>query len=197
MIKRFLVLLSFILIGMNNPEVIHVNTSNAGKMEEYKTYFSPKTVIAWTEDLIEPNADPLTIIQYKASCFQGVLVDDVALDIDGVDVGVNVRWFLNDLNSSKYLGRSCVFSCLLAVRIEDKVRIYKGEVKGKLVEPRGEGFGFGPYFLSEGSDKTLGEFMDPRFNARYIAIENFKEDRLYTILPVLEEWNGEVQTQKK
>lgn len=193
MCKSLFLSIGFIFVSMNNPEVIYVNTSNPGKMEEYKEYFSPKTVEFKTEDLTEPQADPLTIIQYKASCFQEVLVDDVALDIDGVDIGVNIRWFLDQLHSSKYLGRSCIFSCLLAVRIENEIRVYKGSVQGTLVEPRGDGFGFGPYFLPDGADKTLGEFMDPRFNARYIAIENFKMGKIYKILPILEKWDGDIQ----
>ena len=173
--------------------VVYVNTSNPGKLEEYRSYFAPEMVVSQTIDLREPQADPLTIIQYKASQFQGVLVDDVSLDIEGLDVGVNIRWFLNSLGSSLYLGRACAYSCLLGIRVGDEVRVYRGVAQGKLVEPCGDGFGFGPYFLPDGTDKTLGEWMDPRFNSRYIAIRNFKEDKPYAILPVLEEWEYAIQ----
>lgn len=173
--------------------VIAINTSNPGKLAEYKEYLGEDNVIAQSIDLPEPKADPLTIIQYKASQFDRVLVDDVSLDIEGMDVGVNIRWVLKELDSPAFWGRRCVYTCLIAMHESDEVKIYRGSVPGVLVAPRGDCFGFGRYFLPDGTDLTLGEFMDPRYNARYLAVEEFKYDRPFVIMPKLKDWPGEFQ----
>ena len=174
--------------------IIRVNTSNPGKLKEYEEYFKPKTVVSQTQDLAEPNADPTTVIQYKASQFDGVIVDDVALDVEGLDVGVNIRWHLKQLGSSEYLGRRCTYVCRVAIKVNDVVKVYLGSVKGTLVEPRGNCFGFGKYFLPDGTDQTLGEYMNPKFIARYLAIEKFKKDDPTATLSVLKVWNGAFQS---
>lgn len=173
---------------------IYLNTSNAGKLDEYKSYFFPEPVISQKMDLAEPKADLLTIIQYKASQFDdNVIVDDVSLDVEGLDIGVNVRWFIPELNSPIYFNRRCVFTCMLGIKSNGFIQVYLGSVEGTLVPPRGDGFGFGPYFLPDGASLTLGQDMNPLYNARYLAVQQFKDKTPYKILPVMKVWNGEFQ----
>ena len=193
--KSSLLTLLFLCFYVDALSGVTVNTSNKGKLQEYRDYFFPETVEATQVDLAEPKADLLTIIQYKASQFDGVLVDDVSLDVEGLDIGVNIRWFISQLNSPDYFFRKCAFTCMVGIRKEDKIYVYKGDVQGTLVPPRGDCFGFGRYFLPDGADLTLGEFMNPQYNARYIAVKNFKADTPFAILPVLEQWPGEFQNE--
>lgn len=173
--------------------VIAINTSNPGKLGEYKEYLGENNVVAQSIDLAEPKADSLTIIQYKASQFENVLVDDVALDVEGLEVGVNIRWLLNELESPLYWGRKCVYSCFIAVHQDGEVKIYRASVPGVLVSPRGDCFGFGRYFLPDGSELTLGEYMNPMYNARYLAVQEYVHNHPYIVLPPLKQWDGEFQ----
>lgn len=176
---------------------IYLNTSNPGKLNEYRSYFFPEKVIAQKKDLAEPKADLLTIIQYKASQFDGVLADDVSLDIEGLDIGINIRWYIPELNSPFYFNRRCVFNCMIGVKVDDSIYVYNGRVEGTLIPPRGDGFGFGRYFLPDGASLTLGEEMNPIYNARYLAVQQFRANNPCAVLPVLKEWDGEFQLEHK
>lgn len=188
-------------ITMNSKPTILLNTSNKDKLAEYNLYLDDKyEVVASQKDLDEPEADPITIMRYKASQFQNVLVDDVSFDVlqksesdSVISPGSNIRWALANLKNPEYHGKSAVFSCLLGIRRDDKVYIFSGQVHGKIVAPKGDGFGFGPCFLPDGLEKTLGEYMDPHYNARYIAIQNFINDKPEAILDPLETWSGPFQ----
>lgn len=185
---------------MEPRTVIYLNTSNKDKLAEYNLYLGGKyRVLATKKDLEEPEADPITIIRYKASQFENVLVDDVSFDIlstrknDPASPGSNIRWVLERLKDPEYLGLSAIFSCLLAIRKVSKIYVYSGRVKGKIVEAKGEGFGFGPCFLPDGLEKTLGEEMVPEYNARYLAIQNFLNDRPEVVIDLLPTWDGTFQ----
>lgn len=187
---------------MSNKPKIFLNTSNKDKLAEYQQYLSNYSVTVTNLDLEEPQADPLTIMRYKASQFENVLVDDVSFDVfnetsDDIQVispGSNIRWALENLKNPIYLGKNAVFSCLLAIQRNKKVYIYAGRVNGRIVSPRGSGFGFGPCFLPDGVDKTLGEFMDPNHNARYLALQNFINNKPEHVLDCLKVWEGPFQT---
>lgn len=178
-----------------NTDTLLINTSNKGKLEEYKEYFASQPLISQSEDLAEPAADPLTVIQYKASQFDRVLVDDVALDIEGMDVGIMIRHFLDQTDLGALAGKKCTYTCRVAMKVGDFVRVYEGSVAGTLVQPRGDCFGFGRYFLPDGATQTLGENMNPQWNARYLAIQKLKTDQRAATLPVLKTWNGPFQPQ--
>lgn len=179
---------------------VRVNTSNKGKLAEYVEYFSPTTVVSQAIDVKEPDSDPTTIIRFKASQFeldefkQGPLVEDVALDVEDADIGTKIRWHLKDLPD--YVGRKATYVCRLAIRVNDMVELYVGSVQGQLVEPRGDCFGFGTFFLPDGTNETLGENMAPKYNARYLAIERFKTGNPDERLPILEVWKGKFQEEK-
>ncbi|MBS0654157.1 MAG: non-canonical purine NTP pyrophosphatase [Verrucomicrobia bacterium] len=87
----------------------------------------------------------------------------------------------------------CTFVCNIVIKVESVVHVYQGKTRGTIVSPRGDCFGFGKYFLLDGTDKTLGEYMDPEYNARSLAIRNFKEKKPFTTLPMLAVWNGAFQ----
>lgn len=166
-----------------------VNSSNANKLEEFGRHLGPVESIKL--DLEEPDAEPLTVIRYKASQFDEVLVDDTSLFVDGEDVGANVRWLLGDL--PRYIGKGATFICLIAIRRNQQVEIYKGEVRGKIVEPRGNSFGFNNYFLPDASEKTFGEHLPDDLNPRYLAVLQLKANKPYRIERQLKVWTGPFQ----
>ena len=89
-------------IGPNDPDGVtetatklRLNTSNENKYVEFKRMFASlgslkldRTAI----DLPEIDATPVEVVAHKAtSCGAGILIEDTSLDVEGEDVGVNVR----------------------------------------------------------------------------------------------------------
>lgn len=169
-----------------------LNTSNAGKFEEFKRLFSQFEMPLEVShiDLREIEADPIEVIAHKASQLEErVLVEDTSLDIESADVGIHVRWLLDHLPD--YEGRKAEWSVLLAFRQEEQIYIYKGVVLGTIVKPRGDfGFGFDPVFLPDGCKETLAESKPDSVNARAKAVEALIKEQIWATHPVIEKWNG-------
>lgn len=173
-----------------------LNTSNPGKLKEFRSFFKEHGIQLEVSriDLDEVDADPLTVIVHKASQVdEGILVEDTSLDVEGADVGVNVRWLIEGLDN--FLGRKATWTVLLAHRQNGKVYVYKGEVAGKIIQPKNKenGFGFDPYFLPAGTTKTLSEEKIDRFNARALAVENFVCGNTFKIVDPIYQWEGKWQ----
>lgn len=172
-----------------------LNTSNWGKYHEYKRYFAQynQELLITTEDLKEIMADPISVVVHKASQLDDqVLVEDTSLDVEGAEVGVNVRWLLDRIK--EFENHKAVFRVLIAYKSNKKVFVYQGVVKGVIVAPKGEaGFGFDPIFRPEGEYETLAEAKPDRVNARAIAIKNLFTGQVHQIAPVIEKWTGDWQ----
>ena len=59
-----------------------------------------------------------------------------------------------------------------------EVQFFEGNIKGTIVSPRGEGFGWDPIFQPEGYSKTFGELSAEEKNSismRKIAIQKLKQ----------------------
>ncbi len=179
---------------------IKINTSNQRKKIEFERLFGESVVIE-TQDLKEPDADSETVVIYKASQFEGVFVDDTSLEIEGEDVGVNVKWLIDSLDF--HIGKNATFISLLGIRLKHKVFLYRGEVQGQIVASRGIREGFLSYFQPKGSDKTLGECLalencvPDGYNARYYAVQAYKEGRIYQdkMYDPIEVWAGKFQNE--
>jgi len=169
-----------------------LNTSNHNKFLEFVEY-GLHGVHRTEVDLPEPNSDPITVVAYKASSVPPkTIIEDTSLEVEGADIGVNVRWMLDRLEN--FVGKRAVITTLLAVLEEDnKVHIYKGELSGKIVDPSGSGFGFDSVFLPDGANKTLGEKKPKEITARYKAVQNFLARNIFEIVDPITEWNGEMQ----
>jgi adenylate kinase len=174
---------------------IVINSSNEDKLDEYRKYLIDYEVVSSAIETEEPDADSITIARYKTSQLPvGYVTDDVSLDVEGEDIGTNVKWHVKNKGLDKHIGKRAVFNCFIGVKSEnDLIKIYKGSVPGKLVSPIGDGFGFGPYFLPDGAKTTLGEIMSEPHNARYLAIQNLLANKIYTTEPMLTEWKGKFQ----
>lgn len=104
------------------------------------------------------------------------LADDSGLSVDALDGAPGIfsaRWAGPDKDFSVAMARverelrarsradsTARFICALALaNPAGEVRVFEGEVRGKLVfPPRGnKGFGYDPIFVADGMDKTFGE----------------------------------------
>jgi len=171
-------------------------TSNENKLREFREYF-PEIRAEKGADLPEVDADPDTVVLYKAlAAGAGRVVEDTILTVEGEEV-VDVRWKIEHLP----VGASAVWEVRLGYNDGNEIHIYKGEVPGKIVEAAGAGFGFDPVFLPEGSDKTLGELGEKKrlFSARRLALEAFKNGRPWKTVKISEvpEWTGDWQGGEK
>ena len=120
---------------------------------------------------------------------EGVIVEDTSLEIEGASVGIHVRWLLDHL--SEYVGRKAVWTVLLAYRKGELVFIYRGQVSGVIVAPRGDsGFGFDPVFLPDGATDTLAQSKPDRFNARAKAVQALVQNHLFATRSPIEKWDG-------
>ena len=169
-----------------------INTSNPGKLEEFKRLFSAYgcTLEATHVDLREIDADPITVVAHKASQMDDdILIEDTSLAIDGASIGVHIRWLLDHLN--EYIGHAAKWSVLLAFRKREQIYIYKGSISGNIVSPRGSaGFGFDPVFLPDGAKHTLAEAKPDTYNARSIAVEQLIKNNTWSTHALIDHWNG-------
>lgn len=175
-----------------------LNTSNLEKLQEFQKFFAKHDIelVSSQFDIKEISADPMTVVVHKASQLEEmVLIEDTSLDIEGADVGINVRWLIDHLKS--YVGRKATWRVLLAYRKGDEIIVYKGEVKGQIVPASGNGgFGFDPIFLPEGTNKTLAESKPDQYNARALAVEALLKGKVFEIRKAIYDWNGPWQTEK-
>jgi XTP/dITP diphosphohydrolase len=169
-----------------------LNTSNLGKFEEFKSLFAlyGSQIEATHIDLPEIDATPLQVIAHKASQLdENIIVDDTSLEVEGVAIGVNIRWLLQHL--AQYAGHRAEWTALLAVRQANEIYIYQGAQKGSIVLPQGQaGFGFDAYFLPEGATQTLAESKPHAYNARAKAVESLLKGNFHAKHPILTQWNG-------
>lgn len=102
--------------------------------------------------------------------------------------GPYIKWFLDKLGPSglyKLLegweDKSAVAVCTIAytAKPDEKVMLFKGEVEGEIVPPRGpELFGWDPCFQPKGYDKTyaeLGPEIKNKISHRSLAVRRFSD----------------------
>ncbi len=175
-----------------------LNTSNKGKLAEFQELFklNKHEITNTTFDLAEIDSDALSVIIQKASAVNnklgGVIVEDTSLDIEGEDVGVNIRWLLDNLN--QFAGKKASWTVMLAFREDNTVFVTQGVVQGTIVTKQGsEGFGFDPYFLPIGANKTLAQDKPHSVNARAFAVDAMIKKDFFAIKPAIDKWDGKWQ----
>lgn len=173
-----------------------LNTSSEGKRKEFERLFALHgfSLEIQQNDLDEIDADPETVVVHKASQLgEDILVEDTSLDIEGVNVGVNVRWLLENLH--QYVGHKAEWRTLLAYQKKGLIYVFEGKIGGTIVPPRGkEGFGFDPFFLPDNAELTLAEAKPDEVNARAKAVQALVQGEPILTVPPLTEWEGSWQT---
>lgn len=182
----------FLTFAKSNAIAWKLNTSNLGKLKEFQRLFAKYSIdlAVTTIDLKEIESDPIHVMAHKAAQLdEFILTEDTSLDIEGADVGVNVRWLMNHLD--QYAGRKALWTVFLAYRKGDVVMIYKGEIKGAIVRSHGEGgFGFDPVFLPDGATQTLAQSKPDEFNARALAVDALLKGEKFMAVKAIYHWDG-------
>lgn len=174
----------------------YLNTSNSGKLKEFKNIFSSFgcELIASEISLKEIKSDKITVIIHKASQLKDyTLVDDTSLEIFGTNFfDVEIKQHISYLN--QYINRKAIWTVLLGMKIKENIFIYRGQISGVITSARGHaGFGFDPFFQPDGTDKTLAEDKPFAFNARYQAVKMLIENKPFSISKPILSWQGEWQ----
>lgn len=172
-----------------------LNTSNQGKMSEFQRLFAQHGITLTFQqiDLEEIDSDPVTVVVQKASQMkEGVLVEDTSLDIQGLSVGIHVRWLLHHL--SECVGKKALWRTLLAHKKKGLIYVYEGIIHGSIVQSKGKGgFGFDPFFLPDKANATLAESKPDTVNARAKAVEAFIQNRSLAVVSPITHWEGSWQ----
>jgi XTP/dITP diphosphohydrolase len=171
---------------------LRLNTSNKNKLKEFQRLFkSHGADLDVTQiDLREIDAGPEEVVAHKAtSAGEGVLIEDTSLDVEGADVGVNVRWLMD--NMSTFANRKATWRVLLGTLQNGKVSIYEGITTGTIVPARGDSaFGFDPVFLPDGSDQTLAEAKPDSVSARSKAVDALIAQTVHRTMEPISSWDG-------
>jgi inosine/xanthosine triphosphate pyrophosphatase family protein len=170
-------------------------SSNQNKIAEFKR-FGLGINIKTGKDLAEIQGTDLEVILHKSKdSGDFTIVEDTSLDIQNFDIGVNVRWLQNNLD--KTIGNNAFWKVLLGANDGKQISVYQGMVQGKIVSPKGEGFGFDSYFQPLGSKLTLAELEEigkkDLFSARKKAVENLLADRSIGVYDIPNTWTGDYQ----
>lgn len=163
-----------------------------GKFGEFKQLFAQygSDLEATHFDLKEIDSDHVHVVAHKASQLgENIIVDDSSLEIEGAEVGINVRWLLDHLKD--YVDHHALWVVLLAYHHGNEVYIFRGSVPGKIVYPRGTtGYGFDPVFLPDGCYETLAESKSDQYSARAKAVEALLKGEVWAKHPVIKNWEG-------
>jgi inosine/xanthosine triphosphate pyrophosphatase family protein len=182
-----------------------LKTSNARKLAEFRR-FGLNLNAQPGEDLPEVQGTPEQVAIYKAlAAGEGVLVEDTSLDVEGFDIGVNIRWLMETLASglrrdvADGIGPRAVWRVSMAYFREGVMNLSTAEITGHmLVQPRGEGFSFDRFFVPDGHALTLAELdqlgLKDGVSARKRAVEQLLNGQGVT-RPVADipEWTGAYQ----
>jgi XTP/dITP diphosphohydrolase len=166
---------------------IYCATSNPGKLREFHLAAPDFEIVSValpapeeTGQTFEENA--LLKARYYGAHVNGYLfVDDSGIEVDalggrpGVDSArFDNEWLLQQMHGVE--NRTARFVCVIAlVRNGEPVKMFRGEVEGRVTEaPRGQnGFGYDPLFYYDPFGCTFGEAdMDAkmRFSHRALAL---------------------------
>lgn len=174
-------------------------SSNEQKLKEFARFGLTDIAIGKGRDLKEVDADELTVILYKAlDAGKNRIVEDTSLTVEGVEVGVNVRWMESNLHT--LAGRKAVWKVYLGLNDGTYIHIYGDEVNGTLVDSQSKtGFGFDSHFQPDGSAYTLEQLSNMKqkdtFSARKKAVDNIQKGRVLHSYKIedIPNWTGKYQ----
>lgn len=182
--------------------MLKLMTGNASKLKEFRRLGFEAEMEELGPDVKEALADPITVaLQKSRMAGPGTAVEDTSLEVEGEDVGVEIKWLLKEM--SRMSGRRASFRVILGINDGEFVRLYEGTTEGVLDASKGgEGFGFDPWLVPDGAGgKSLAELEQEgrkdEFSARAAVVRAFREMRpsaeiRLSELPVWEgPWQGE------
>lgn len=179
---------------MKNRNKLYFITSNKSKFEEANDILGEIELEQVDVDLPEiQELDSHAVIKAKLEAaflhHSGpFIVDDVSVRCEGLNglPGPFIKWFLRSFSLEELhsilekLGNTTAEVSLLVgyAKSRDDIHFFEGVVRGKIVAPRGEYFGWDPIFLPDGSRKTYAEMGKEERNKlshRRLALDKLKE----------------------
>jgi inosine triphosphate pyrophosphatase len=176
---------------MENKRLYFI-TGNKGKLAEIQSILG--NVEGLDIDLPEiQELDAHKIIQAKLEEAQKhqsgeFIVEDTSLYFECLNglPGPLIKWFMKTVGNEGLYKISETFGNFNAEAktiigysdSDGKIEFFEGSIKGEIVFPRGEGFGWDPVFQPEGYSKTFGELTSEEKNAismRKVAAEKLRE----------------------
>lgn len=170
-------------------------TTNEGKFREVEYILGAGTVEQLRMEVPElQELDSKLIVQKKleAAFVQNgreCMVEDTSLYFDCLQGGLPgpfIKWFLKSLgpeglaSMASKMGNTGALAQTIVGYAASPTEVYyfEGSLRGNIVMPRGQGFGWDSIFQVEGSDKTFGEMTSEEKNSishRFQAIKKLKD----------------------
>jgi inosine triphosphate pyrophosphatase len=167
-------------------------TGNRGKLAEVQSIL--ENVEALDIDLPEiQSLDAQEIIKAKLEEAQKhytgeFIVEDTSLYFDNLNglPGPLIKWFLATIGNAGLWQIAQSFGDTQAEaktmigysNAQQEISFFEGTIRGAIVNPRGEGFGWDPIFMPEGHERTFGEMTLAEKNVlsmRKMAVEKLKK----------------------
>jgi len=170
---------------------IYFITGNKGKLEEVQSIIPH--VQAIDLDLPEiQDLDPRKVIQEKLNHAKKhhdkeLFCEDTSLYIECLNnlPGPLIKWFLQSLGIqgiyelvSKHDNNNAIAKTIIGYSNKEKTEFFEGIIPGKIVSPKGSGFGWDAIFQPDGHNMTFGEMDQDKKNMismRKKALEKLKE----------------------
>jgi len=191
---------------------VYLATHNQFKINEYQKYGNGSfKILDSVPDIDEIDSkDIIEIAKYKAFDMYrlmrdkvpkgaSIAIEDTSLNIDGEDVGGNIRWLVNNLY--KYVGKKALVTVCFAVCDGEYVKVFRSDLPGVMIPETGVGYGFDPYVEVDGSNgMSLGQVrgdkkLSVKFSIRKMVVENMIADKYADMFNVssIKEWKGKYQ----
>ncbi|MNO32599.1 dITP/XTP pyrophosphatase [compost metagenome] len=190
------------MIKINHLKDLVLVTSKENKLKEFQRYGISDLKMEKGLDLQEVQSDEITVVLHKAkTAGKNRIVEDTSLHIEGENVGVNVKWMLDNIH--EFAGKSAYWEVLIGLNDGDSIRIYRGRTYGTIVKNEEfldeSIFGFDANFRVKGIGKTLHELekegIKDNHSARKDAtFELCNNNYFYSVdIANISEWPGQYQ----
>jgi XTP/dITP diphosphohydrolase len=168
-------------------------TSNKNKLNEVKEILPNHTILNKNIELTEIQGDTTSIVKHKIKqayekikkpCF----VEDTSLVFNafGKLPGPYIKHFIKNIGINKlnklldsFKNKSGYACCTIGYHDGEKIHIFNGIIKGKIVKPTGKtSFAWDPIFMPKGYNKTFAEMTKQEKNKishRSIAFKKFEK----------------------
>lgn len=187
---------------MINWNKIYLASSSQGKLREYKS-FGLNLNLKPMADLPEVQGTEEEVITYKSiQAGENLLVEDTSLQVEGVDVGVNIKWLLKEIkNNPNFEGRKATWVVNLGLVYEGNLFLVEAKTKGNisLLGADLPAFGFDGIFIPEGENDNLFNLdtqgLKNKYSPRKKAIDLFLGGKYSKVVPIadISPWTGPYQ----
>lgn len=174
-------------------------SSNIKKIEEYKS-LGFDLIYKSIPDLKEVLSSDIDVITYKTLAVPDLhIIEDTSLNVEGLNIGVNIKFLINQLKTDKSLNnKKLQWKVLLGIKENNKINIAEGIIEGYLnnnvLNPNA--FAFDDiFYINNQSLHDLKNQNPKKYNARFLAMSNLMNKKFILSLEIkdIPEWKGKYQ----